>query len=164
MKVEFELLVLAIARDAKFIQRIDHFNAVRTNLLVHAIWSKNIRHADRVLKISATDTRERVSDSQIRILTKARDEKHLARAIMRVPIRTVIEIAIAGSCMRERIGRLVQWELIGRNRHWYSPSSKMSAPAVRVRRTLERLEGPVGTPGGYGALVAVGYDLPNWGD
>jgi hypothetical protein len=95
VQVEFEFLLLASARNAEFVQRVDHFDAVRTYLLIHAISTENIGHADRVLEIAAPDARKRISDPKIRVLPKACNEKDFAGAIMRIPIRAIVEIAIA---------------------------------------------------------------------
>jgi hypothetical protein len=48
-----------------------------------------------VLEIAAPDARKRISDPKIRVLPKACNEKDFAGAIMRIPIRAIVEIAIA---------------------------------------------------------------------
>ncbi|CAB4342778.1 unannotated protein [freshwater metagenome] len=95
MKIKLKFLCLSVTRDSKFVKRIDDLDAIRTNLLVHAIGAKDIRHADGVLQIAAPDTRECIGHTKVRVLTETGNEEYLARTIMRVPIRTVIEVAIA---------------------------------------------------------------------
>jgi hypothetical protein len=95
VQVEFEFLLLASARNAEFVQRVDHFDAVGTHLLIHAISTQNVRHADRVLEIAAANACKRIGDPKIRVLPKACNEKDFAGSIMRIPIRAIVEIAIA---------------------------------------------------------------------
>ena len=101
VKVEGDPPFVALAGESEFLERVEDFDAVRADLLVHAIRTEGIGHADRVLEIATADAGERISDAEVRILAEAGDEEDLAAAIVSVQVAPVVEVAIAGCRIRQ---------------------------------------------------------------
>ena len=56
VQVEPDAVVVGVADQPQLLQRLDHLDAVRADLLTHAVVAERVRGADRVLPVAASRT------------------------------------------------------------------------------------------------------------
>ena len=85
--------------------------------LVHAIVAQGVGRAHRVLLVTTPDRGVGVDDAEVRVHAHARDEEHLAGAVMRVEVAAVVGVAVARRHVPHRERHLVHGILVERHGH-----------------------------------------------
>ncbi len=111
-EVEPQAVLRAVAHQSNALQRLLHFDAIRADGRIDAPILQGIRATDGPLVVAFAHGRVRIDDAEVRIHAEPSDEEDLARAVVRVVVAAVVEVAVARRDMAHRHRRLVDGELV----------------------------------------------------
>ena len=92
--------------EAQLLERTDDLDADRTDRHVHAI-AELPRRAHHAVGVAVHDDHEGVRDGQVRVLAVAEDGEGVPVVLVAVEVVAVVEVAVAGGRVADRLGGLV---------------------------------------------------------
>ena len=116
-QIERESPLVRLADHAQLAQALDHLDAQRADARVHAVVAELARRAHHALYTVAQHHRERVGRAQVRVLAEAHDQEQLVAAAVQVEVVAVVEVAIAGRDVADRLGDLVDGVVVEGGEH-----------------------------------------------
>ena len=113
-EVEAEAVVVGVADDAELVERLDHLDAVRADLLAAACRRAGARRADRPLLVAAAHGRVRVDDAEVRVHAETGDEVRVGFVVDALVDAPVVDVAVARRDVPHRQRHLMDRILVER--------------------------------------------------
>ena len=96
------------------LERLDHLDAVRADLLLHLVVGPRARRADRPLRVATAHGRVRVDHAEVRVHAEAGDEVRVGLVVDALVDAPVVDVAVAGPDVAHRQRDLVDRILVER--------------------------------------------------
>ena len=148
-EVEADAVLVGVAHDAHLVERLDHLDAIRADLLEHLVVGSRARRADGPLPIAAAHGRVRVDHPEVRVHAHAGDEERVGLAVDALVDAPVVDVAVAARDVAHRQRDLVDRIFVERvelqHRNLQSSSGRAeatrhganAAPNGRLRTTVK---------------------------
>jgi hypothetical protein len=114
---------VVVHHEADALQPLEHLDPERPDGGIHSVAQLFRRSHDPVL-VAAPYAGKRVLYGQVRVLAHAHDHEQLVAATVHVEVVTVVEVAVAGPDVPDRLRDLVQRVVVHRREHSRRPLSR----------------------------------------
>ena len=136
-----------VERAAQRLEALDHLDLERTDRRVHPVEAELARRPHDAVLVAAAHEREGVGDAEVRVLALPDDEEQLVGARVAVEVVAVVEVAIAGAGLADRLGDLVDREVVEGREHRGLLVSRARRASSASRRVPVWSKAPSAAPG-----------------
>src|SRR5262249_26967383 len=147
---------------AHLLQAFDDLDVERPDARVHAVVELARGPHDPML-VAPADARERVLHAEVRGLPDTHDQHQLVAASVQVEVVAVVEVAVAGPDVADRLRDLVERVVVHRREHRASASYPSAIRPSSARNGREETTRPVTGAGAQGARGKGGSAISSTG-